>query len=70
MIARAGPWATHCFKGHILSLVLLLIVFGGLVYGLSAAVQGITPGLLWPLALIGLLLGWLLACSSGWRRKG
>jgi transglutaminase-like putative cysteine protease len=48
--------------------VLLLIVFGSLVYGVSGAIQGIEPRLLWPPVLLGLLLGWVLACSrlAGW----
>jgi transglutaminase-like putative cysteine protease len=49
-------------------LVLLLIVFGSVAYGVSNAVRGIEPGLLWPFVLIGLVLGWALACSRvpGW----
>jgi transglutaminase-like putative cysteine protease len=42
---------------------LLVMVFGSLVYGLGDAIQGIERGLLWPIVLIGLFLGWGLACS-------
>jgi hypothetical protein len=68
MIERARLWAIRCFKGQAISLVLLLLVFGSVVYGVSEAIQGLEPGLLWPMVLTGLLLGWVLACSrlSGW----
>jgi transglutaminase-like putative cysteine protease len=68
VIERARLWATRCFKGQILSLLLLLLVFGCLVYGMADAIQGIERGLLWPLVWLGLLLGWVLACSRmpGW----
>ncbi|MGD9145945.1 MAG: hypothetical protein PVI80_10315, partial [Anaerolineae bacterium] len=61
-------WAARCFSGQAISLVLLLIVFGSLVYGVSDAVRGLEPGFLWPLVLMGLLLGWVMACSRlpGW----
>jgi transglutaminase-like putative cysteine protease len=45
----------------ILALVLLLVLFSSLVYGVSDSVRGIEPTLLWPLVWIGLPLGWLLA---------
>jgi len=52
----------------LLSLALLLIIFASLVYGVADAVRGIERGLLWPIVWIGLLLGWVLACSRlpGW----
>ncbi|NIV34813.1 MAG: hypothetical protein GWN58_36750, partial [Anaerolineae bacterium] len=51
-----------------LALALLLILFGSVVYGVSDSVRGIEPSLLWPLAWIGLPLGWLLAYRQvrGW----
>jgi transglutaminase-like putative cysteine protease len=58
-----------CLKWqNLLSVGLLLVIFGSLVYGMADAVQGIERALLWPMVLIGLLLGWGLACSSlsGW----
>ena len=68
MSGRLRLWAARCFSGNAISLLLLLIVFGSLVYGLSDAVRGLEPGFLWPLVLIGLLLGWVMACSRlpGW----
>ena len=68
MIERARLWVTRCFRGQTISLALLLIVFGSLVYGVSDAVLGLDPGLLWPMVLVGLLLGWVLSCSRlpGW----
>jgi transglutaminase-like putative cysteine protease len=68
MIERARLWATRCFGRQILSLLLLLLIFGALVYGMAGAIQGVERGLLWPLVWLGLLLGWVLACSRmpGW----
>ena len=68
MIERARLWASRCFKGQILSLLLLLLIFAALVYGMADAIQGIERGLLWPLVWLGLILGWGLACSrmAGW----
>jgi len=40
--------------------MLLMVLFGGLVYGVSDSVRGIEPSLLWPLVWLGLPLGWLL----------
>jgi transglutaminase-like putative cysteine protease len=68
VIERARLWASRCFKGQILSLLLLLLIFAALVYGMADAIQGIERGLLWPLVWLGLILGWGLACSrmAGW----
>jgi transglutaminase-like putative cysteine protease len=69
VIEQARLWATGRVRRQtLLSLALLLILFGSLVYGVSAAVRGIERGLLWPLVFLGLPLGWLLACSRvrGW----
>ena len=63
MIERARLWVTRCFKRQLLSLLLLLLIFAVLVYGMADAIQGVERGLLWPLVWPGLLLGWVLACS-------
>jgi transglutaminase-like putative cysteine protease len=51
----------------LLSLLLLLILFASLVYGVSDSVRGIGRGLLWSVVLTGLPLGWLLAY---WQVRG
>ena len=69
MIARLVLWIPHHVERQTLpSLALLLIILGSLVYGLASTVRGIERGLLWPIIWIGLLLGWVLACSRlpGW----
>lgn len=69
MIVQARLWiAGRVRRQALLSLVLLLILFGSLVYGVADAVRGIERQFLWPLVLLGLPLGWLLACSRvrGW----
>ncbi len=68
MIEPARLWVTRCFRRQILSLLLLLLICGALVYGMAGAIQGVERGLLWPLVWLGLLLGWVLACSRvpGW----
>lgn len=60
--------SSHVRRQTLLSLVLLLVIFGCLVYGVAGAVQGIERGLLWPIVWLGLLLGCVLAHStlSGW----
>jgi len=62
MIERARAWIMgRSGRQALLSLALLLILFGSLVYGVSDSIQGIERGLLWPLVWAGLPLGWLLA---------
>jgi transglutaminase-like putative cysteine protease len=67
---QARLWiAGHVRRQTVLSLVLLLILFCSLVYGVADVVRGIERGFLWPLVLLGLPLGWLLASSKlrGWQ---
>ena len=62
MIAQARlRVAGRVRRQTILALVLLLVLFSSLVYGVSDSVRGIEPQLLRPLVWIGLPLGWLLA---------
>jgi transglutaminase-like putative cysteine protease len=66
---RLSSRIAGCAKRQgLLSGALILVILCSLAYGLADAVQGIERGLLWPVVLIGLLLGWGLACSSlsGW----
>lgn len=54
----------------VLPLLLLLLLFGSVVYGLADVVRGIAPGFLWPLVWFGLLWGWVVGRSRwpGWLR--
>jgi hypothetical protein len=69
VIGRARLWVNRCLGKQILTLLLLILTFACLVYGMADAIQGIDRGLLWPLVLFGLFLGWGLACSRlrGWQ---
>ena len=61
MIQQARGWLTaRVGRELLLSLALLLILLGSLVYGVADTVQGIERGLLWPLVWAGLPVGWLL----------
>jgi transglutaminase-like putative cysteine protease len=69
VIDRARTWvAGRVRRQTLLPLALLLIVFGSLVYGVAGTVRGIERGLLWPLVLASLPVGWLLAYCQvrGW----
>ena len=69
MIEQARLWgAGRVRRQSLLSLLLLLILFASLVHGVSDSVRGIERGLLWPVVLTGLPLGWLLAYREvrGW----
>jgi transglutaminase-like putative cysteine protease len=61
---QARLWVTGRVRRQtLLSLGLLMLLFASLVCGVADAVRGIERGLLWPLVLLGLPLGWLLASS-------
>jgi len=61
---RLVAWLIRWLGPHVLlSLTLLLVALGGVAFGLADAVRGLDAGLLLPLTVLGLLLGWVLAKS-------
>lgn len=69
LVARFLGWIVHRLGSQtLLSVALLLIAQGSVALGLSYLVRGLDSGLILPLAVSGVLMGWVLAKSPlpGW----
>ncbi len=65
MIIRLSLWIVHKFGLYtLISLALLLLALGNVVMGLSGAVRGLDFWFLFTIAMMGVLVSWILACSS------
>jgi len=55
-------------RRDLLSVALLVVILGGAALGLADAIREVDPSLMWIAALLGLLVGWVLAMTSlrGW----
>jgi len=69
LVARFLAWIVRRLGVQtLLSLALLLVALGSVALGLADAVRGLDAGLLLPVAVCGVLMGWVLAKSPlpGW----
>ncbi len=69
LLVRSLGWLIRCLGPRtLLLLTLLLAALGSVAFGLADAIRGLDAGLLLPVAMLGLLVGWGLAKSPlpGW----
>lgn len=58
-------WVVNKIGGLTLgTIILLMVIFGSVIYGISDNVRGLEFNLLFPYVFVGLLFGWLLARSK------